>query len=277
MRYLFYTAVFLFLSLVLVAQKKPFFDKIDMTWNIHILNDNNNIEKDKWSELFKGVNLNYPINSLRYAERIRPKCGTFLPPISLSGGIRIAKDLFSKSEGRLLKDRVEWRSGLLVGSKLRTSTYLTDRNYFQAPVQVPYRYRDVILTYRRFWIDYSNQVVYKIPSWLIKNSLKYYIGAGIGFTYEANSRVSENYVQNLITQSGNAYIVTEEVNTTKNEKAKTITSTYINAVCGSEIKCSERVYLLFEANYQGYINSFSLRKRLYKEGGYLSLIFRYSF
>ena len=277
MRYLFYTAVFLFLSPVLVAQKKPFFDKIDITWNAHILN-NDIIEKEKWSGLVKEANLNYPIDSLQYVERFRPKCGMFLPPIYLSGGIRIAKDLFPKSEDRLLENKVEWRSGLLIGSKLQTSTYLTDRNYFQSPpVQVPYRYRDVILTYRRFWIDYSNQVVYKIPSWLFRKNLKYYIGAGIGFTYEANSRVSENYVQNLITQSGNAYIVTQEVNTTRNEKAKTVTSTYINAVCGSEIKCSEKVYLLLEANYQGYINSFSLRKRLYKEGGYLSLIFRYSF
>ena len=275
MRNAFIITLFLFTSQRLLSQKKFFFDNIDLLLNVHV--GDASIEKGTWTELIKEKSTNYQIDTFQYAGINRASCIIFpFIPTSVSAGIRVGKNLFPNAEHNLLANRVEWRSGLFVGSKLQSSTFLTDQNY-QNPPQVPYRYREVNLTYRRSWIDHSNQIVYKIPSWLFRKKLKYYIGTGFGFTFEANSKISENYVQNLVTQSGSSYTITEEINTTRNDKAKTITSTYWNLTGGSEFKCSERIYFLFEGNYQGYINTFGLRKRLYKDGGYLSLIFRYSF
>jgi hypothetical protein len=275
MRRIIYSTMLLFLSLFTYGQKKFFFDHIEMTLNFHV--GDASIQKESWPGLFKKTPSAYAVDTF-YNIQLGRKCIIFpFIPTSLSAGLRFSKYLFKGSGHRLVKERVEWRTGFLVGTATESSSFLTNYNYNQPPPAGEYFYKELSLHYRRRWVDINNHLVYKIPSWLFRKNLKYYVGGGAGLTGEISSRISENLVQYRAAPAGSGYTITEESKTTKNEKAKTVISPYFSFTCGSEIKCSESWYILLEATSQSYTNSFSQKKSLYKEGGFLSLILRYKF
>ena len=138
-------------------KKKGFFDDIDMTVNIHI--NSVSLTQENWSGLFTKTPTGYSIDTFYTGPNQRRTCGFFvdLPPVSL--GVRLAKTLFTNSDSRLLKDRVEWRTGILFGSRMNTSSLFTDLDYTQPPPSGVYTYKELDLSYRRNWIDIHNQLV----------------------------------------------------------------------------------------------------------------------
>lgn len=257
------------------GQSKFFFDNIDMTLNMHV--GDATIRQQSWPQLFKKEPSTYSVDTFYRGENYM-KCVIFpFIPTSVSAGLRFSKNLFPKSDRHLVKERIEWRTGIFVGAKTQSSAWFTDQDFTSQPPSGIYTYKQLSLYYRRRWIDFNNHVVYKIPSLLARNTIKYYIGAGIGITIEADSHITEKLVQYRATPISNGYTITEESNITREEKGKTVTSPYIGFTSGMEIKCNEAFYVLLETNYQGYTHSFSIKNKLYKEGVYLSLILRYKF
>ena len=260
MRKAFYTAFLLSLSILGYGQKKKFFfDHIDMTLNAHV--GDASIQKESWPGLFKKGPGAYSVDTFYYSDFGRARCVMFpFIPTSISAGLRFSKYLFPKSEHRLVKERVEWRAGFLLGTTTESSSYYTSHDFRQPPPAAGYSYTELYFLYRRRWIDLNNQLVYKIPSFLLKKNLKYYLGTGAGITGEVSSRVKESVVQFNALPVATGYNIVELSRAERNEKAKTVMSPYFSFTCGSEIRCGESWYVLLEATSQVYTNSFNQKK-----------------
>jgi hypothetical protein len=178
-----------------------------------------------------------------------------------------------------MRDRFEWRVGLLFSPKVKSYSHYTGVSRLLSSSIPPLRYQTLSLTYQRSWLDINGYIAYKIPSYLFRKFLRYHIGTGLGFTGELNGKITESRVgySNAPTSPPGGVTMIQDFNTTRTEKVKNIVSPYWSLVGSTEIIFSRDISVLVEGTYQGYLDSWGLKKRLYEEGGYLSMAFRYKF
>lgn len=254
------------------AQKKKFFDNVELMFNIHFGADE--VLNQGWARLFQTPNPNYIIDTFK---RVEFGGGPGLRLPAASGGLRLSKTLFKNNDRKLVKDRVEWRAAFMVSTRTNSSTLFYSPTFFAPNPSTTYFYDEIRFQHRKQWLDINTQVVYKIPSFLFRRNLKYYLGGGTGISKIIGGRTTETVVRYRATPQGNGHVITEEARAVRGERNVNPLQHYFSFVCGSEIKLSPSYYILLETTGQFYGSGFTRKKRVYQDDGYISLILRYKF
>lgn len=253
-----------------LAQKKKFFDNIDVMLNLHI--SETDMETDEWKKFIRTPNTDYSIDTFyRGVPRIdwnrRGHPDIFM---SASVGVRLAKTVVPGNQRNNVPERLEWRLSLLAGTTSRTSNRYSNYDPQQPVPATEFVYRQLDLTYRRNCIHVNSHLVYKFRGPVFKEKkVLFFFGMGAGATVNFNSHVRENLFTYRVTPTATAvHTITEEDNMTQLQKVKTRVDPCFTMVMGSEFRCSERLSLLFE------ITTTEDNKN-YSSGGYLSTILRF--
>lgn len=150
----------LLFCLMASAQKKKFFDHIDVMLNLHA--GESDMEKDGWTRMIDKANPGYVIDTffpgMLIDQRNRHRIDIFS---SASVGVRLAKTVVKGNQKNKTPERLEWRLALLAGTTSKTISHYSNYDYTQPLPAGEFTYRQLDLTYRRNCIDLNSHLVYK--------------------------------------------------------------------------------------------------------------------